>query len=301
MNVRTYISYDVFSKRYIFKNPVTGQVEKFKRLHDFRDGWAAIQLENDRWTFIHENGERWHPSYLNVTDFVDGVAAVKVDEDKWMFIDKNRRLLTKQAFKNVNNQSGGVALVQLKNGSWSYLDKKTGELWKQRFKEASTFSSAGLACVRLKLGGYTFVDRKGKLWKQRFSSATSFNHGIASVKLGRKKTYVNAFGDECPEEYVDELEEIFDDPKKFLDLPTERFLDKEFIKLAVAQVKASLADPTPIKFDSSRTYAIEHAKELLIQIKDKIRIETAEAQRLRYLQKKRNEEFSGFIDGSFGL
>ena len=164
-----------------------------------------VELEDGTYTFQNEDGSLWLERFKGAWPFSEDLAAVKL-EDGWTFVDKNHNF------------------------------------WSERFEEAWVFSE-GLSPVKLE-DGWTFVEKGHNVWSERFRGAFCFRRGFARVDLFDWSTkYVDKEHRIYSMEETMLLELIYCNPKQFLEMPTEKFKDVNFIQGAIFQVKNALIDP----------------------------------------------------------
>ena len=136
-----------------------------KRIEDFHDGWAVVELDDRQITFMNTEGNLQKGRYKDVGYYHEGFGVVQLEDDSWAFIDKAGKL-QEGRYKRAWSYSKGFASVQLEDGSWTFVDRE-GKLQKGKYKEAWDYSG-DFAIVKLQDGFLTFVDREGKLQEGRY-------------------------------------------------------------------------------------------------------------------------------------
>lgn len=87
------------------KREETGEVvcePEFDSIDQFSSGYAVIS-KNGKRGFIDANGKRAFGKYCDVKRFTNGYAAVKLFFERWTFIDPKGRELTKKTYIDVGN------------------------------------------------------------------------------------------------------------------------------------------------------------------------------------------------------
>ena len=168
---------------------------KFDCMGDFKEGFAAVQL-NDKRNFINAEGQllsqQWFDSMWN---FEEGVAKVKLN-GKWNFINTEGQLLSKQWLDWTWDFNEGLAQVNL-NGKWNFINTGGQILSHQWFDDVAYFSN-GLAQVKLN-GKWNFINTGGQILSQQwFDNVWVFNDGFAKVKLNGKWNFINHEGQLLP-------------------------------------------------------------------------------------------------------
>ena len=179
---------------------------KFDCMGDFKEGFAAVQLNGER-NFINTEGKLLSRQWFDwVSNFEEGFAAVQLN-DKRNFINAEGQLLSQQWFDSMWNFEEGVAKVKL-NGKWNFINTEGQLLSKQWFDWTWDFNE-GLAAVRLN-GKYNFINTEGQLVsKQWFDDMnSSFSNGFARVKLNGKWNFINTEGKLLSAQWFDDAGEF---------------------------------------------------------------------------------------------
>src|SRR3990167_4268102 len=94
---------------------------QFKSIGGLVEGKALVQLDNNRWVFIDDNGKIVSKEYKEASLYSEGKALVQLDNNRWVFIDDNGKIVSKE-YKWANSYSEGKALVQLDNNRYAFID-----------------------------------------------------------------------------------------------------------------------------------------------------------------------------------
>ena len=168
-----------------------------------------IILENNAYTFRNADGTRWEKEFALAHPFSEGLAVVRPDEKPiYRFVDKD------------------------------------GDYWGDEFEYAEDFKN-GLARVwPVGASYYTFIDHDKNIWKERFEDLGMLPYKVspglfrASDYETDKLKYFDLDHNFYTQEQADILEKVYlRDPKVILDLQTDDFKDKGFVKLMCQAVK----------------------------------------------------------------
>ena len=168
-----------------------------------------IILENYAYTFRNADGTRWEKEFALAHPFSEGLAVVRPDEKPiYRFVDKD------------------------------------GDYWGDEFEYAEDFKN-GLARVwPVGASYYTFIDHDKNIWKERFEDLGKPPYKVSpglfkasDYKTGKLK-YFDLDHNFYTQEQADILKRVYRyDPKIILDLQTDDFKDKGFVKLMGQAVK----------------------------------------------------------------
>lgn len=151
----------------------------FLSAYSFREGRAAVQLNDKKWWYVDSSGEFLFGGFDNATNFNEGVAIVKT-KDKWNVIDKTGQVLVKN-IKNAKRFSHGCVPAQTSDDKWVYLNAAGALKFPSRFESAESFSD-GFAVVMTQDGEWNYIDTDGRfLFPKPFRIATPYRNGIAFV------------------------------------------------------------------------------------------------------------------------
>ena len=161
----------------------------------FNKGFAAVQLNGER-NYINTEGKLLSVQWFDcVWDFNEGFAKVKLN-GKWNFINTEGQLLSQQWLDSAGNFYDGFAAVKL-NGKWNYISTERKILSQQWFDSARNFRE-GFAEVYLN-GKYNFINTEGQILSQQwFDDAGGFSKGFATVQLREKWSLIDAKGQLLP-------------------------------------------------------------------------------------------------------
>lgn len=97
----------------------------------YNNGYAVIS-KNKKRGFINIKGERAFEKYCDVREFVNGFAAVELFFERWTFIDETGIELTKKTYREVSDfNSLGYAVVCEELGIYSVINKYGKEIVKK--------------------------------------------------------------------------------------------------------------------------------------------------------------------------
>jgi hypothetical protein len=97
---------------------------EYKWVDDYYEGLARVQLSEDTFNFVDEQGNLLSKQNFNwVYSFGEGFALIKLSDDTWNFIDKQGNLLSKQNFKDAYHFYEGFAEVELSDNTRYLIDK----------------------------------------------------------------------------------------------------------------------------------------------------------------------------------
>ena len=179
---------------------------KFDCMGDFKEGFAAVQL-NDKRNFINAEGQLLSKQWFDWTwDFNEGLAAVRLN-GKYNFINTEGQILSHQWFDNINSSfSNGFAIVKL-DGKWNFI-KTGGQLLSQQWFDNMWNFDEGFAKVKLN-GKWNFINHEGQLLsKHRFDAVGRFYEGFARVKLNRKWNFINTKGQFLSQQEFDDVDDF---------------------------------------------------------------------------------------------
>ena len=258
--------------------------DDFSFAGDFHCGFAPFKLSDNKWMFANKRGGyNYRNVFREVHDFSEGLAAVKVYRGKrsetddelnygWTFFDGEK--LWSKRFKNVRSFKEGLAAVQLDNGRWTFVDKNE-KIFENEFSDVLDFHE-GMAAVMTD-DGLAFVDKNGRVLQLQKKGINidkyvwSFLDGIAEVgpHSDIPRCCVDKEGRCFRLDYSNILRDIHRKPECFLDLPTERFNDQNFVEGATFQVKEGLREIVENKKEVDDDYA-KYCLDTLNACKEKI-------------------------------
>ena len=207
----------------------------------------VVKLDNGMYTFENPDGTRWEKEYYYAEDFSEGFAVVKTEKENSPFYP-----------------------------AYTFVDENGNE-WEKKFNYISGFYKNGLARVNINDGGFTtYVDRNQNVWKERFFSVPSeVSCGLMTARGEKKILFFDFDHNFYTKEQADILKSIYEEsPERFLDLQTDDFENKGFIKLACESVKGYLVKQVEGKKEVDDDYA-KYATELLASVKEKAEKEFA--------------------------
>lgn len=166
-------------------------VKGASRLYAMSEGMAVF-ISNKRRGFLDKGAKvAIKARYEAATRFNGGHAGVKRG-GRWQVIDRNGKTVIAPRWRNMRAFSEGWTAYQVDNGLWGYssADGKAGLA--PRYSNAFAFRD-GIAIVRQGKKRY-FIDRRGQhLTQPIFDDVFRFNDGLAPVKVGKNWGYI-AFG-----------------------------------------------------------------------------------------------------------
>lgn len=113
------------------KNKETGEIlceAEYEYIEEFSYGYAVI-CKNGRRGFINTKCKRVFEKYCDVRRFINGFAAVKLFFDRWTFIDVEGNELTKKTYKEVGDFNAyNYASVCQDEKMCGFIDRRGEEL-----------------------------------------------------------------------------------------------------------------------------------------------------------------------------
>ena len=305
-----------------------------KRIENFHDGWAVVELDDGQMTFMDIEGELQEGRYQDAWDYSEGFAAVRLKNGFYAFVDKAGKL-RKGRYKETWNYSEGFAAVRLQDGFYTFVDKE-GNLQEGRYEDAKSYSE-GFAAVKLKDGSWTFVDKEGKLQEGRYKETWDYSEGFALVRTDGGWTFltkegkllegiylevsnsyliqqierryinsrylVNEYGDLkfSLKTWIDVLEK---DPMLFKYIPFHRFADEKFMAEVNAVIEQVLINYVKRAEDiESTTIYVQDVLKLINEKTEKAEIKinqfVAEIGKMHDKDKEEKEKLVGIIKNFF--
>ena len=163
------IKKDIFNYEYGFINKL-GEIiipYKWKDVHNFSEGFAAVLDDNSRWGFINTSGENSIPcKWKVVRDFHEGLTAVIDDNQKYGFINKQGDIVLSCKWKIAFDFYEGRALVKDENDNWKFVNKGGDFVMSCNLKVDLWniwYLSGGLLKVKDKNGKEYYINKKGTI------------------------------------------------------------------------------------------------------------------------------------------
>lgn len=108
------------------KKEDTGEIlcePEFDSIEHFSNGYAVF-TRGKRKGFINAQGKKVFEKYYDVRSFVNGFAAVRLFFERWTFIDEMGMELTKKTYQEVGDFNlAGYAVVREDEGTCNVIDK----------------------------------------------------------------------------------------------------------------------------------------------------------------------------------
>lgn len=201
----------------------------------------VVKLDNGMYTFENPDGTRWKKEYYDAKNFSEGYAVVQPEKtgvNTVTFVDENGNEWEKK-FTNALSFNNGLAVVYDENYFWTYADKDKN-VWEEVFISYETEALPGLP-------------------------------GLMSARSKGGKLFYDLDHNFYTEEQVGILKSIYEEsPERFLDLQTDDFKNKGFIKLACEAVKGYLVKQVESKKVVDDDY-VNYARDLLAACEEKVK------------------------------
>ena len=137
--------------------------EIFDKIWDFKDGFAIVRLNTNKYNFINKDNEFLSDKWFNdAGNFKDGFARVKIKNKGWNFINKDNEFLSNKWFDHAWDFCDGFAKVKIENKGCNFINKDNEFLSDKWFDDAGNFND-GFAEVYIKNKGWKYINTKGEI------------------------------------------------------------------------------------------------------------------------------------------
>ncbi len=192
----------------------------FRQVKKMQEGWAAVELEENVWTFVKTEGNNLRMmdktfAAGGIGNYKDGIAPVIID-GVVKAVDKEGKVVIDAPFNIMYDFSEGLSVSQQGDkigyinpkGEWIY--QKSVSFDKLNAYNFGTFSN-GLAWVRIAEGRTIFINKEGKqAFKKEFEYANhNFKHGLCPVGASGATLLIDLKGEtvfSLPKDYYNFLD-----------------------------------------------------------------------------------------------
>lgn len=165
---------------------VTDFKYQFKPDSEFHQGYIQVQLSNNRYTFLSENGTQLPQDYQDLRDFSEGLAAVQ-NKGLWGFINTRGDMVIQPQFTMVNPFANAVTWGKTKDGKWVLIGKTGKVLIQTQYTQLDDIGS-GVWAGKL-AEKYYAVNRQNNLNHTAFDKITPLQNGVAKGWNQSQNTY----------------------------------------------------------------------------------------------------------------
>jgi len=166
----------------------------FSYAESFKEGYAIVSTENNKYSFINEKGElTTNLKFEKAYEFCNGYAAVK-NSGKWGLIDNKFNLIINFQYDSLGSVSKGLNLIAAtKQGKSGFIDTKGNTVIEFKYDKVFSFSN-NIAGVILN-GKWYYINAKGEtITGINYDRANGFYEDMASVYVDGKWGFIDTNG-----------------------------------------------------------------------------------------------------------
>lgn len=158
-----------------------------------------------KYGFLNENGKKYTSAkYLDAYNFSNGFAAVKLENKRWTFLDSSKKQIFNQTFLKVKDFNEKLAPA-INDTIWGFINTKGKWKIKPKYVEVGEFSegkawfktkvTTGFWIFKKEEERYGYINKKGQeIIKPIYHYASSFSNGKAIVGKKEKYGIINKHG-----------------------------------------------------------------------------------------------------------
>ena len=165
----------------------------YKSVSNFENGYACVRRADWSASFINTEGQQVCDWYKFITPFHNGFASIMRGDGKWSFINTKLEHIG-GLYIDIRAFTNGFAAVQREDGKWSFINtdgKQIGD-W---YQANENFNEDGIAKVQRDDDKLSFINTQGKRICGWLDYTQDFNNGITIVKFDNHIYYMNIYGE----------------------------------------------------------------------------------------------------------